>query len=205
MKRKIFTILSIILISYSLSAQDSDKQKTIGKIGFSYSSFGENDVIRNKNLIGAASYNSDKFFTIGINYVKPINTWLELESGVEYSEHTILIRPAPGLNMIDYKSDFSLITIPITLRANFFRFFFINGGLFLDLDASEYSPIDSQTGIGSLIGIAAKYDFNFWGSIFINPYLKFHDLVPFLPEDNKQKIYESGIRIGLTYNLNRVK
>lgn len=40
-------------------------------------------------------------------------------------------------------------------------------------------------------------------SIFVNPYLKFHSLIPFSPDENQQKVYESGFRVGLTYNLNR--
>lgn len=82
------------------------------------------------------------------------------------------------------------------------KFFFVNGGLLLDLDANSSSPIDSQTGIGGLLNLGAKYDFDCEASIFVNPYLKFHSLIPFSPGDNQQKVYESGFRVGLTYNLN---
>jgi len=75
--------------------------------------------------------------------------------------------------------------------------------LFLDLDMNNSSPIDSQTGIGGLLGLGSKYDFECRASIFVNPYLKFHSLISFSPGNNQQKVYESGFRVGLNYNLDR--
>ena len=205
MKVNFLAFLFLILSLHSSIAQDIPKQKSLGKIGFTYSSFGESNVFRNESLLGEASYNSDRFYTIGINYLRPINNWIELETGLEYSKHTILIRPnlPPDMDRTPFKANFSLINIPVTLRANFLKFFFVNGGLLLDLDANSSSPIDSQTGIGGLLGLGAKYDFNCGASIFVNPYLKFHSLIPFSSGNNQQKVYESGFRVGLTYNLNR--
>lgn len=201
MKLRFLAILFLILTLHSANAQDAPKQKHFGKIGFTYSSFGENDVFRNESLVGEASYNSDQFYTIGINYLKPISNWLELETGLEYSKHTILIKPnlPPDMDRTPFKANFSLINIPLTLRANFGKFFFVNGGLLIDLDANISSPIDSQTGIGGLLGLGAKYDFDCGASIFVNPYLKFHSLIPFSQGDNRQKVFESGFRVGLTY------
>ncbi len=175
------------------------------KIGITFSSFGKNDLIRSEDLIGDASYSGDQFFTVGLTYLHPINKWLFFESGIEYSKHTIVIDPnlPPDIDSEPYKSDFSLINIPLALRANFLRYFFINGGLLIDIDASKESAIDSQTGFGGLLGIGANYDFKCGASIFVNPYIKSHALLPFSAEDNHQRLWESGVRIGLTYNLNR--
>jgi len=205
MKRRFLAFLFLILTLHYANAQDTDKQKSLGKIGFTYSSFGENAVFRNESLLGEASYNNDRFYTIGISYLKPISSWLEFETGLEYSKHTILIKPnlPPDMDRIPLKTNFSLINIPLTLRANFWKFFFVNGGLLLDLDANISSPIDSQTGIGGLLGLGVKYDFDCGASIFVNPYLKFHSLIPFSPGDNQQKVHESGFRVGLSYKLDR--
>ena len=46
-------------------------------------------------------------------------------------------------------------------------------------------------------------NFGCGASIFVNPYLKFHSLIPFSPGDNKLKVYESGFRVGLNYKLDR--
>jgi hypothetical protein len=96
---------------------------------------------------------------------------------------------------------FSLINIPLTLRVNFLKFFFVNGGAFLGLHASLESPIEPQNGLGAMLGLGMKYDFDFGGSIFINPYGKIHTLVHFSLNDYPQRVLESGFRIGIAYSL----
>ncbi len=201
---KIITIfICFILMSNLCLSQESSNDNPCKKIGITFSSFGSNDVVRFQELDGAASYDSDHFFTIGFNYIQPINNSLFIETGIEYSKHTVLVNPnlPPNMDSEAYKSDFSIINIPITVRANFLKYLFINGGLIVDIDASSESVIDSQTGIGGLIGIGASYDFNFGASVFVNPYFKAHSLLPFSGEDYPHRLMESGIRIGVTYNL----
>lgn len=206
MKRTVFIVLSILLINQSfLTAQENEVKPGSHKIGVTFSSFGKNDVFRSSELDGAASYNSDYFFTIGINYIYQLTNWLETESGIEFSKHRIKIEPvfSPGMDNSRQKADFSLINIPATLRANFLKYFFVNGGLFLDIDASANSQIDSQTGIGTLLGLAIKYDFNNGFSAFVNPYTKIHSLLPFADTQYHQRIWENGIRFGITYSLKK--
>ncbi len=205
MKRTIFIALSILLVNQSfLLAQEKEIKFSTNKIGVTFSSFGENDVFRSDELVGAASYNSDYFFSMGINYLHPINKWLEVETGMEYSKHNIIIKPnlPPDMDNSLRKASFSLINVPLTVRANFLKYFFVNGGLIVDLDASTNSPIDSQTGIGALVGVSVKYDFTNGVSAFVNPYTKVHSLIPFLDTKYHQRIWEDGIRLGITYSLN---
>src|SRR5690554_723500 len=118
---KIITILTCLLsISSLCSSQESSIEKASKKIGITYSSFGENDVIRFQELDGAASYDSEKFFTLGLSYLHPFNDWLILETGFEYSEHSIIVNPnlPPNIDGKSYKSDFSIFNIPIAVRAN---------------------------------------------------------------------------------------
>lgn len=194
------TLCLIVLFIYSSKAQKTDTKPC--KLGITFSSFGENDVVRFKELIGSASYDSDKFFTIGINYIRPLNNCLDLETGIEYSKQNIIVNAGvyPGANT-PRKADFSLINIPVSLRANFLRLFFVNAGLVLDIDAETSSPIDNQTGIGGLFGIGIYHDFNCGASIFVNPYMKAHSLIQFSSEKYPQRLMESGTRIGLMYNF----
>lgn len=204
MIRIIYIAFTILLINQSLLiAQESKTKSGADKIGIYYSSFGENDVFRFDELDGAASYNSDYFFTIGINYLHSLNNWLEVETGIEYSKHNIIIEPnlPPNVAYATRKADFSLINIPVTLRANFLKYFFVNGGLIIDIDPSTNSPIDKQSGIGSLIGISVKYEFNNGVSLYLNPYTKIHSLIPFSDTEYHQRIWENGIRLGITYKL----
>ncbi len=206
MGRIIFATACLVLIAFSLQAQTPDNEKKNRSIGLCYSSFGESDVFRFNGLEGEGNYAVDKFFTIGLCYIGSINKWLEFETGVDYSKYTVLITPSfiPDMSISSRKENFSIVSIPLTLRANFLKFIFVNGGVFIDVDGTK-SPIDSQTGIGSLFGIGAKYDFKCGGSIFINPYFKLHALLPFSSNNNQQKLYESGVRVGLTYNLTKLR
>ncbi len=205
MIRIIFIAFSILLFSQSLTiAQENSTNINTNKIGITYSSFGENDVFRIDELDGAASYNSDHFFTIGFNYIHSLNQWLEAETGIEYSKHSFIIEPnlLPNMDYALSKADLSLINIPVTLRANFLKYFFVNGGLIVDIDPSSNSSIDNQTGIGALIGVALKYDCKSGISLFLNPYTKIHSLIPFADTEYHQRIWENGIRLGISYNLN---
>lgn len=200
--RLLFILFSLLIISHLCPAQDNSPNAN--KIGITYSSFGSNDVVRFEELIGSASYDGDGFYSIGVTYLHPIYNWLELETGIEFSKHTITVNPnlPPDMVRNPYKSNFSLINIPLTVRANFLKYLFVNGGLLMDIDVSNNSVIDSQTGIGMQVGCGVKYDFKFGTSLFVNPYYKSHALIPFSSEDYPQRVLESGIRIGLTYKLN---
>jgi hypothetical protein len=204
MKQNFLTFLFLFLISYSLNAQDTREHKSPGKIGLTFSSFGDNDVIRFKQLDGAASYNDDNFYTLGINYLRPINTWLEFETGIEYANHKIIIIPnlPPNMDNSPHSTRLSLINIPVGVRVNFLKYCFINGGLLLDIDADPLSPVDSQTGIGGNLGFGLQYAFSFGLSVFVNPYLKAHSLIPFSSDNYHQRLMESGLRLGIMYKLN---
>ena len=146
-KSSLFILYFIFIASFSSNAQKNEGEAGKGQIGITFSSFGENDVIRSPDLIGAASYNGDNFYTLGISYLYKLNSTLDLETGIEYSNHKIIIKPnlPPQMDRTPYGASFSLINIPVALRVNFLKYCFINGGLLLDIDAGTSSPIDGQT------------------------------------------------------------
>lgn len=205
MKKSAFFILCFIFVASLFTyAQKNEEKPRKGQIGITFSSFGDNDVVRSKDLLGSASYIGDNFFTFGINYLCKLNNTFDIETGIEYSNHKIIIRPMMFHNMDyspNYSANFSLINIPVTLRVNFLKYCFLNGGILFDMDASTSSPIDGQTGIGSMLGLGIKYDFKSGLSVFVNPYYKMHSLVPFSSTDNHQRLMESGFRFGLMYKL----
>ncbi len=204
MKKFLVITLGIILVSQNfLNAQVNRSKLLNGKIGISFSSFGSNDVIRFQSPHGGASYKGDGFFTIGATYLYPLNKWLEIETGLEYSKHNIIIDTnlPPHMENTSIKANFSLINIPVSLRVNFLNYFFVNGGLLLDVDVSKDRPIDGQTGVGAFLGAAVKYDFKNGISLFMNPYSKVHSIIPFVDTEHHQRAVEYGIRVGITYSL----
>ena len=204
-KSALFIFCFIFIASLSSNAQNNEDETRKGQIGITFSSFGENDVVRSQELIGSASKSGDSFYTFGINYLYKLNNTFDVETGIEYSNHKIIVKPMllPHMDYYSpgYRASISLINIPVTLRVNFLKYCFINGGLLFDMDASTSSPIDGQTGIGSILGLGIKYDFKSGLSVFANPYFKMHSLVPFSSGDNHQRLMESGFRFGLMYKL----
>lgn len=199
------TLCLLLILSMTATLSQAQNSFTpLKRIGLTFSSFGENDVARvgGKELIGGPSYYGKGYYSLGFDYIQSIGKlrWLEFETGVEFSRHKIEIKPAPFIDAAPRNEDFSVLTIPLTLRASFLKYLFINGGLMINVDGGSM-PIDSQTGLGSLLGVGLKYDFKSGVGLFANPYVKFYSLVPIEREDNRQQVLESGFRFGVVYKL----
>ncbi|MCU4166103.1 outer membrane beta-barrel protein [Carboxylicivirga caseinilyticus] len=201
MKKTIVLFVLLYSVNTYLHAQSSDSEVTKFKLGLSYSSFGSNDVFRFNELIGAASYDGDNFYNIGLIFSKPLNSWLEMETGLEYSQQSILITPAydPQNEIKPYNEDFGLIEIPVLLKLRFLKYLFINGGALISFDTNATMSVDSQNGLGGVMGVGAQYDFKCGAAVFVNPYFKLRALIG--TERYQQHVAESGTRIGFTYNF----
>lgn len=206
-----FFIPLYIIISFSSYAQSNKGQTMESRIGVTYSTFGEHSIVRFQetesdagNLIQSnANGRGDQFYVIGVNYLYQLNSLLDFETGIEYANHNFYISSTdPLIDADGIKTNISLINIPLSLRVNFARYFFINGGLNMGINSSKSEYIDSQTGIGGHIGLGIKYDSHFGVSVFVNPYFKAYSLLPFTAADNHQRLMESGLRFGLMYKLN---
>lgn len=198
-------ILLIILMEMALLQPICAKEF---KVGLAVTPVGENTVFYlTPGLVGTPGYYGDGFYTVGVTCQIPLTSRLEVETGFEYSKHSIIIHPnLPPDGEWDntpYKTSFKFVSIPVTLNTKFLKYFFVNVGGLLDIDARTSGSIDNQTGLGIILGTGIKCDFKFGGSLFVNPYLKFHALFPFLWEGYHERLAESGVRIGVTYNLSR--
>jgi len=196
MKLKIFILLSICLFTFYLNAQSTDK----GRIGLTYSLNGGCSVLQ-PNVMGGGNDDITSANGIGLIYLKPINNWLEWETGLTYTLYKVTTTSSPTPEVYTHNSTISLLDIPVGVRASFLKYFFANGGLLLDLDMMSNSPVSAQTGLGLMLGFGIKYDFNFGGSIFFNPYGKLHSLLPFGLDSQHERILESGWKFGVTYKL----
>ncbi len=202
--RKIISLTCFLVCFMALHGQEKSVAKN-QKVGITFSSFGENDVIRFNELDGAAFYEGKNFYALGIQYTCSIKNWLALETGLEFAEHDVTIHPVniPGADLSTREGDFMLITVPVTIKASIFKYLFINGGVILDMDISTNSPIDSQTGLGPIAGVGLQYEFNFGASVFLNPYLRIHSLLPFADVEYHQRVWENGFRFGILYHVGK--
>ena len=191
-------VLITVLLLMPVNAQDL-------KIGLTVTPLGQNTILE-KSLMGAAGHSGNGFYIVGLTCQLPLTSRFDVETGLEYVNHTIKISPnlLPGMDDTPYKASSKLVSIPVTLKMDFLKYLFVNGGCLLDIDTKPSRPIHNQTGIGAMLGIGIKYDFKFGGTIFANPYARCHSLVPFFPERYPQRLFDSGVRFGITYDFSKI-
>ena len=201
MKLRIFIFGLFLMFSCSLLAQEQQKKKR--SIGLTFSGIGDVTAypLGGSSLAGAPSYDVKNFFSLGATYVHSIYSWLDIEAGIEYSNYKITVQPMdiPPVVYPDYDGNVSLMTIPITARLNFLKYFFFNGGFLFDIELKNTANMDSQSGVGVICGLGAQYSFDNGFGAFVNGYYKFHSLLPY--SSGSRSLFEGGLRIGLTYSF----
>src|ERR1035437_2301511 len=197
LRKSVCLVLVFLCLSTLISAQK-------GQLGITFSAMSDNGVARFRSVEDDSSTDAGKSFTYGISYLKPLNKWLDIETGLEYLSCPIetksIVGTINGVTTLTRSATLSMLSAPVTVRANFLKYFFVNAGLLLDIDVSSNSIINSQSGLGSLLGLGLKYDFKNGISVFVNPYSKIH-LFPLTFERNQQHFLESAVRFGIAYKL----
>lgn len=197
LRKSVCLVLVFLCLSTLMSAQK-------GQLGITFSTLSDNDVARFRSVEDDSGTDAGKSFTYGVSYLKPLNKWLDIETGLEYLSCPIetksIVGTINGVTTLTRSATLSMLSLPVTVRANFLKYFFVNAGFLLDIDVSSNSIINSQSGLGTLLGLGMKYDFKNGISLFVNPYTKVH-LFPLSFERNQQHFMESAVRFGITYKL----
>ena len=200
---RILKIVLIISVSF-FSLRYTNAQS--GSIGVAIPVMTKNDIFNIKNTDGGPGYSGNGFYEFGLYYIYSTCSCSSYETGLEYSVHSLTVTSAPnGQEVISSQKSLSLLSIPASIKLNFLKYFFIGGGILLDMDLSLSSGLSNQTGIGASCGFGMKYDFKSGFSINANPYFKSHSWFSFSSNSNNQRLNESGIKIGLSYKLNNKK
>jgi len=195
--------ISCLLLIFMLSAPVLKAQKA--EVGITFSALSDNSIARfGDNYISDSGTDAGKSYAFGVTYLKPLNKWLDIETGIEFlkskaSIHSIESTPS-GVTTVFRYGNVSLLNVPVSVRANFWKYCFVNGGVVLDVDVSSNSPVQTQTGLGSLLGFGLKYDFKTGISLFVNPYMKIHSF-PLSFQTNHEHLFESAVRFGVSYKL----
>lgn len=195
MRLNIILLPFICLLPALVFGQTSGK----GKIGVTYSVGGASSF--NSGLVGAPCYEFTNATSCGLIYLSPKTKSIEWETGVNYSLFNIKTTPAPGIDGEISNSTMTLIDIPLGVRATFADYLFANGGMLIGLEMTNYSTFDNQSGFGIYGGVGGNYDFKFGGSVFINPYVKLHSLIPFSAWKNHSRVLDYGVKVGIMYSF----
>lgn len=76
-RKSVCLFLFFICLTSFVSAQK-------GQLAITFSALSDNDVVRFRSLEDDSSTDAGKSFTCGISYLKPLNRWLDIETGLEY-------------------------------------------------------------------------------------------------------------------------
>ena len=203
MNKGILILWTVLLIPIHVDAQSFDEEEYLGEIGVTFSSFGENDIVYFKEVDKAPGFKGVQFYSLGICTLYPINYFLDIESGIVVSFHKVMVSPPlpQNLDPVKYEENLSLFDIPVNLRFHFLEYFFINGGVSLNLDFDDFSSIHKQTGLGANFGLGIQYDFPLGVSVFVNPYAKGYTLLPLTKVRQHQRVIEYGLRLGIVYGI----
>ncbi|MFO7869296.1 MAG: hypothetical protein R6U95_08375 [Bacteroidales bacterium] len=195
-------IVLMALITSGLIAQNN-KMNWIGV----NTSISTGELIRYGGALdGGLSYNGKIGFLIGIGFSRVINNTFDFESGIDYSKNTF------NSSYIDDRGQIiktvnpehvDLVTIPINIRIKLQKHFFVTGGLQYDqrINVINSPSVDNQTGIG--INFTFGKDFILSDKMIVYIALEFiiHDIIPFSPEKNQQRLTEFGLRISYKFGL----
>ena len=199
---KTILLLVFLCASFALQAQSSDRNSSIG---ITFSGLGQNAAFHWEDVVCAGGFSERGYYSFGITYIRPLSNRFDLETGIEFINSAFRFSNAslPPDSFIPRNTNLLLLEIPVTARFNFWRYFFLNGGLLLGFDITQDRLLDNQTGVGTMLGIGAKYDFDSLPiGLFLNPYLKYRPLISLAETRNfRRRTMESGFRLGIVYNF----
>lgn len=153
-----------------------------------------------KGVLGAGSSHPFKTNEVGIRYNKKIGKIFRLETGINYFASEVIIRSAPMPKVSTFKDNLQLTTIPLSLITEFWKYFYINSSVLVDFQTSKTQYLDSQSGIGLVLGLGAKYTYKDL-TFYLNPAVRRHRLIGFSSENHPKFLISSTIQLGIGYSF----
>ncbi len=172
-----------------------------------YYGFAEASYVPTKSLDGGGiSANDFMINEIGVRYNRKIGKIFSVETGLNYFSSKVPYdiyycpprrlgekeRPDTGNDKIQ------LLTIPVSLLTEFWNYFYLNTGVLFDFQMNKSKKLDSQSGIGFVVGVGAKYDYKNI-TFFISPEIKRHRLIGFKEIRHPEYLLRAGVRFGIGY------
>ena len=157
--------------------------------------------IMQKGLDGGGSTELQMSITAGFLYQRKLKEKLHLQTGLNWYNGSFSVTPSfqPGLNMTPSEYDISLIYIPMFLKVDVAKYFFINGGLLADIDITKDNYLTNQSGVGAGLGIGTEFSITDKLAIQVNPLANFHGLLVTKNEDYPQSVFDATIKVALIF------
>ena len=155
--------------------------------------------IATKALEGSVGLDLDIGITAGFQYGRRLNDKLSLETGITWYKNQVNVTPShvPGNDMTTKNYDIQLLYVPIFLKVNVFKRFYLNGGLIGDMDITKDKFITNQSGIGAGAGLGAEFSIAKKLMMQINPYVNLHGIILTNNEKYPERVFDTGFKIGI--------
>ena len=140
----------------------------------------------------------------GLNYFDEVSKNLFIETGLSLLKHNYTLTswkmsPSGFTSSLSEQSVKSLV-IPLKLRFEFGKYFFLNGGLMADISLDKIQDdMRDISGIGFGLGLGLQYYHRNKIGIFVNPQINAHSLLGF---GSSTGILERNVTLGLAYRIN---
>ena len=195
--RKATLSFLFLCFSYAMQAELIPEGAAIGVTFSGFRSDAGRTFDKTTDLIGQSTHH-----LFGITYIHPLSKRFDVEIGLEFG--TMYFVDSKRIDDTAYA--WGLVEIPVGLRFNFYRFFFVNGGISMDVAGfgnDEFTHLSSSrpSSFVAMLGAGAQYDFkNRPIGIFINPFYKYRTLPYFGQMEGTKRIrntLENGFRVGV--------
>ncbi len=149
-------------------------------------------------LAGGASYDLKTGYLIGIDYSGKLNNKLSFQSGLNYYSNTVVVTPNinPDIDQTPKELSLNLIYIPLSLKFDRSKYFFVNAGFIADIDISKNKTISNQSGLGVMLGVGSEISISNNFAIQISPYANLHGLLLLKGDNYPERVLDAGIKLS---------
>lgn len=163
--RLMLVTLSLFASSASIFGQNAHKNSIRVEVGMGYR---EVDYLNNANDFVSDDFDSNRFVPIGVvNYSHCISKSNEVLVGLAYlrtkgvhlvnGDVALEASPIPGRQLVSHIQKCDFFTIPVQFRHHFWKYMFVDAGLFLDMALPKGQTAQFMAGPG--VGIGGEYVF----------------------------------------------
>jgi len=196
MKTKTIIIFLFCIISIGSYAQNNEFKVYYGIAEFDFSAKVNGVEV---SIDGSGNIAVNDLKEMGINYNRKLSNNISIETGLKFINTELIVSSGVFQPLDSRYEKFEMISIPILANYTFLKYLYVNGGIQVDFQTSN-NTIESQSGIGYLVGIGAKYEFNNF-LIFVNPNYQRHTVIAFEEDGDKRRLNGKAIHFGLGYKF----
>jgi hypothetical protein len=193
MKCYIRSILAFIILMASVHAQAQNyKKNTFGV----FAGIGGATVVQ-EALEGGGSTDMGVGFSVGLNYYRSLSAKAAFETGVTWYMNEVTFEGSYNPDQEIKHENINMIHVPVFLRFDVSKSFFLHGGLIGDFDFSKNEFLDDQSGLGAGVGLGVNFPLSQKIKMQINPFINIHGLLMIEKTSYPQRLLETGIRLGI--------